>query len=114
MAALLVVGLWLSSGNARYITRANFDRIKQGMPAAEVNRLLGGGPPGRWDIVWYTEAKPTDLPPANTISVQFSDGKVISKAFQPWTAADLWRQLGSRLSLCEPAHRVGAVHGGIE
>jgi hypothetical protein len=110
LLVVLAIALWLSTGGSHGVTRANFERIDDGMTRAEVDALLGekfvqheassmmgGLLVASW--VSYSEGNLTSLMPANTISVTFSDDKVVSKDFQPWTFAGWWRQLRNRIGL---------------
>jgi hypothetical protein len=95
LVALVAVGwfvLWLRPGR---ITRENFDRIRVGMPRADVEALLG--PPGNYltgpvadsPQVWGDPAR-VSLPGVSwrsddgIISIKFNySGKVVEKLFVP-------------------------------
>jgi hypothetical protein len=109
LVGLTALGLWLSTAKAHRVTRANFDRIKQGMSREQVDALLGEDlvrwsnfdtmTGWRWDAVLYSDEDLHSLRPANTIDVRFENDKVIFKDFYPWTVADLVWRLRERLSL---------------
>ena len=124
LAGPLAIALWLSTGRAHPITKANFERINYGMTRAEVDALLGQkvvlvrgldedvlsslrpgeqvvsrftfGPVLSWVV--YAEEDRTSRMPPNIIVVQFRDGKVVSKDFVPWTTS-LINRLRYRLGL---------------
>jgi hypothetical protein len=109
LAGPLAIALWLSTGRAHPITKANFERINYGMTRAEVDAILGkkfvqgegmAGSIG-WTTSWvyYSERDPMSLVPANTIVITFDNGIVTVKQFQPWTHADLMTRLRYRLGL---------------
>jgi hypothetical protein len=109
VAALLVVGLWVSLGRTNRITKANFEKIQVGMTIAEVQALLGqdsvpidDGFHFRMVTAEYREEDWTGVP-VNQIYVEFENGKVSSKTFVPWTAAErrraFWRHVRARLGL---------------
>ena len=108
LAALLALGFLLSSLETPRVTRANFERLKEGMPWAEVETLLGpqsASVTSELFTAFYTQRTVeysedrTGLLPANTIRVEFTNDKVVKGTFRPWTAADWWRQLRRRLGL---------------
>jgi hypothetical protein len=104
LLVLLAGTLCLSLGTGRRITRANFEKIKDGMSREAVDGLLGkefGRKTGARltvEYVLYSEQASGSLLPANAIQVKFTDGKVIGKAFRTWTVADWWKEVRHRVS----------------
>ena len=52
LVGLTALGLWLSTAKAHRVTRANFDRIKQGMSREQVDALLGDPSKARRVLGW--------------------------------------------------------------
>jgi hypothetical protein len=105
LSTLLGLSLWLTSLEPAGVTKANFQRLKEGMTQGEVDTVLGHRSALVTSelfttfyedrVVHYSEDR-TGLLPANTIRVEFRNDKVISREFHPWTASAWWRRLRAR------------------
>jgi hypothetical protein len=85
LVALLTPWLWSLLDRSHGVTRANFERIQEGMTRDEVGAIMGqecernliGMGAGLMRVSYSERA---------TIEVTFSnDDKVVSKSFHPWT-----------------------------
>ncbi len=90
LAAVIILAVFLAGcGAPSKITKMNFDKIKVGMTAAEVNDILGEPTESSsLDIAGFSGTSSTWKFGDVMITIQFINGKVVSKQFsKPATPA---------------------------